>query len=154
TRAFLLVAGCHILVDANRDGTIDDKDETTSNKPFRFWLNNDRDREGVFDAGELDDDDPANGASDADTPGIENIRDLEDFTRLHICVPTDFNPTNGEWRIEVLFTETSGTPKIGLYEAVKPGTEYLTDPASAMEQKAKPSIGQIASSPLVLNNNL
>lgn len=50
TRPFLAVP-CSIAVDANRDGQIklaseDASDATSSNKPYRFWLNDDFDRYG------------------------------------------------------------------------------------------------------------
>ena len=122
-----------IGVDLNRDGPIDfDKaDKTSAAKPFRFWLNTDND---AYVAAEKDQQDvaPGNGQDSADNK-ITVTRDLEDFARLHVQAPSGFKP-DGTWRCTMNFTDATGNPAIRLWEAVKSGTEYLTDPKVAAQQ--------------------
>jgi hypothetical protein len=77
-----------MMVDANRDGEMSftvaathDKDGTTAEKPYRFWLNNDHDTAtSAHPEGEEMDSGPEDSADNA----ITSKRDLEDFTRLWI----------------------------------------------------------------------
>lgn len=124
----------YIGVDANRDNRIvfdDTSDQTTAAKPFRFWLNNDRDLDGVFDPGEQDDADPREGPPDSNDLIIASDRDLEDFTRLHIRAPSDYDPDR--WRVTLRFT--TGLPVINVWGATEPGTRYLTDRDTAARQR-------------------
>ena len=127
------IGSAAIGVDLNRDGPIDfDKaDKTSAAKPFRFWLNNDSD---AYVEKEEDQQDVAavNGPDCADNK-IAVTRDLEDFARLHVQAPSGFKP-DGTWRCTMNFTDATGNPAIRLWNAIKPGTEYLTDPTTAQEQ--------------------
>ena len=78
-----------LAVDMNRDGeiTFDEKDETTLEKPFRFWVNHDIDDADHIGDPEIDenvvDENPETPIDSADTE-IKTNRDLEDFTRIKI----------------------------------------------------------------------
>ena len=68
-----------IRVDANRDGVIDENDITSTEHPFRFWVNDDRDH------GENDDD--LSGAVNHSDSIINGIRDLEDVIQVKFSIP-------------------------------------------------------------------
>ena len=64
------------MVDANRDGqmsfeeaAIHDKDGTSEQKPYLFWVNNDHDEERTVDSDDLEQDD-YDEAPDFDNPGL------------------------------------------------------------------------------------
>ena len=140
------------MVDANRDGamsftepTIHDKDGTTKDKPFTFWINNDNDRGATVDGSDWEQDDYA-GDHDRTDYAIHWRRDLEDFTRLWISfkgivdlvkqpdmqVKLEWKPAEGEtWN-----SQTDGTPAINIAEAYEPdgGNKYLFDDATAWSQ--------------------
>ena len=86
TQCFLIPTP-QLAVDANRDGaiTFDDADKTTTDKPYRFWLNDDQD-ESKSDwkwteaEPEIYDDNPK--LHDLDDRIINSPRDCEDLTRL------------------------------------------------------------------------
>jgi len=115
-----------IRVDANRDGTIDfeDKvDETDEEKPYRFWLNDDRDSSGQ---------DAKTGSVDSDDSIISHVRDLEDCTQLQIKLPTSIKT-----KVEQGYTlaiETTGGLQVNVYKAVQAGADYLTDEGVANQQ--------------------
>jgi hypothetical protein len=95
-----------LQLDVNHDGTMDQTfsgpDNTTHNRPFQFWLNNDYDREHAVGS-DREQDDLAGDERDAASPYtgkpapdseyrdklgervIPSQRDLEDFARLWIC---------------------------------------------------------------------
>ena len=87
--AFTL-AVARLAVDYNRDGTVafDESDRPNARKPFRFWVNDDRDVEHFADANGLTDtlvqDDVNEGPADCMDDKISLGRDLEDFCRLHV----------------------------------------------------------------------
>ena len=87
--AFTL-AVARLAVDYNRDGTVafDASDRPNARKPFRFWVNDDRDVEHFADANGLTDtlvqDDVNEGPADCMDDKISLGRDLEDFCRLHV----------------------------------------------------------------------
>ena len=83
----VLLATPQLAVDANRDGTItfDDADQTTTAKPYRFWLNDDQDESQPSDTftedePEIYEDQPKH--HDSDDRIINSPRDCEDLTRL------------------------------------------------------------------------
>jgi len=143
----VLDVNAELAVDANRDGTIklaseDDTDATSTDKPFRFWLNDDIDRKGV-DPDEPDvedDDDPASRSNDRDwmRDQIPGKRDLEDFARLWVYTQ-GLNSAfkSGEMKLGLKWGNvTSGAPAIKLYRAADTdgGTGYLFDPTVAQSQ--------------------
>ena len=68
-----------IAVDADRDGLVTfGTDSTSSDKPFRFWVNDDHDHG--------DDTEDLTGDRNCDDGMVNGIRDLEDFTVLKINI--------------------------------------------------------------------
>lgn len=115
-----------IAVDANRDGeiTFDGADETTKEKPFRFWVNDNVDT--VLDDVEQDAN-PARFAPDYSHTVIINERDLEDFTRVRIKTPADL-VYDGSWKVSFQFTDVKvGNPGINLWWAPDDSLDYLSD---------------------------
>ena len=131
-------------VDNNRDGTLalgSGVDQTTAQKPYRFWLNNDDDTgyNADSDTYVANRDNPwTPQVVDSLDEKIEWARDLEDFARLHLKVESLHSQlaagtmTLGlKWK-----TVQSGAPKIRLFKAVEAdgGTKYLSDTAKAADQ--------------------
>ena len=136
-----------VAVDADRDGeiTFDQKDKTTAEKPYRFWINDDRDIEGTVDGDDWEEDDiyvhpTANGGRDTDSFNLEVARDLEDLTRVWI----DFSGINSVFpardssvklkvRIDSSSAERAG---IILYQPVETsgGRQYLKDEGTGYNQ--------------------
>ncbi len=142
TRAILNIpAG--LAVDNNRDGNIsfDVDDQTTSERPFRFWLNNDID----VTADELDypsvqdDAEPVVGESfvlDCNQDAIQGTRDLEDFARMWISVAGIANGVSGgNFYVGLKWTAVaSGAPTIKVYAAADGSGNYLIDGNTAADQ--------------------
>ncbi len=79
----LILLPVEIMVDGNRDGQMSfddasshDGDETTAERPYRFWLNNDHDEERTVDGGDREQDD-YDESPDFDNQGLLCERDLE-----------------------------------------------------------------------------
>ena len=118
----LCVLPVNLAVDANRDGeiTYDEKDTTTQERPFRFWLNNDDDPytlgEDVETAMKKDELSPPEFADWWSSPTlghIDGVRDLEDFTRLHVRLPSAIvqRAKTGELQVGFKWANGSG-PRI------------------------------------------
>ena len=153
-----------LLVDANRDGIIDNNDvgATSAAAPFRFWINDGIDGQSP-DPGESqvqDSLDPVNEASgnpvqtNAQKLDVTCERDLENFARLWLSIGglsqaiSSGNITVGlEWHSNTGdavdgWGSTDGAPAINIYAAAPPhgsttvtgGAEYLTDPNTATDQ--------------------
>ena len=115
-------------LDVNHDGIMDTSfagpDNTSADRPFRFWVNSDSDVSAGYISAEHDVDDP--NQPDYSLRNIPSQRDLEDWNRLWICgLPV--LPTN--YQVTLSWNVISGNPAINL---VKPyetngGTLYLTD---------------------------
>ncbi len=149
-----------LLVDANRDGTIDESDVTSKERPYRFWLNNDHDKGQSVDLDDTDhssnedrweEDDilSSNKRQVEDFDRLDDVilwrRDLEDFTRLWITfkgitdmiknggvtVKLEWKPTTGE-----TWTAADGNPAIRIFKAVGTdgGREYVEDENVASQQ--------------------
>lgn len=141
----VLLAPAALGVDADRDGQIDlagDSDRTSADKPFRFWINDDIDREGL-DSSEAeveDDDDPGQHPFDRDwmLDHIPCARDLEDFARLWISTQgLNAALKSGDMKLGLKWTNiTRGAPAVKLYCAASTdgGTGYLLMPATAQQQ--------------------
>ena len=142
-----------MMVDANRDGEMSfteaathDKDGTTAQKPYRFWLNNDQDwsAQGGDYAGDV----APPYQRDGEDTHIQNKRDLEDFTRLWISFKgiTEMVKTGGvtlqlEWKPMdggTTWPADGGNPAINIYRAVETdgGIEYLKSDSTAQAQLA------------------
>ena len=157
-----------LAVDANRDGEISffgdgNSDATSAAEPYRFWSNDDIDREHIFrdsagdtmdDIFEKEEDDigPAeaghmNWQPDYIDGRIESKRDLEDFARLWINTQgLDDAFRNGDMRLGLKWTDTGGTsPSIQIYRSVEQdgGLGYLTNETIAADQllQARNAIG-------------
>jgi hypothetical protein len=139
-----------VLIDANHDGKINpispDADETTRAKPFRFWINNDRDGLSSVE-GETDVEDdliplPEFALNDCDNAvSITCKRDLEDFARLWLYFGARQQAIHdGEILVGLEWKDVTSEddPQIRLLKAVEPagGTLYLTDKDTAEEQIA------------------
>ncbi|TLD72869.1 alpha/beta hydrolase [Phragmitibacter flavus] len=133
----LVLLPVELLVDHNRDGELNTSDNPTEEKPFRFWINNDDDPESND---ELDDEPVAVSASNGGihSPHIDGIRDLEDFTRLHLNVESILEMLkSGDMELGFKFVEGDGSPLIRIFNAVdfEEGSEsYLKDKDKATEQ--------------------
>lgn len=148
-------ASVELAVDMNRDGAIkfstdDDSDATSSMEPFRFWLNDDTDREHSVDGNDSEEDDiggaEATGLqADWKSNIIVSKRDLEDFARILVStsgLTGAFKPKNGTDQAEAdlylgfQWADTTGSPGVKIYPHVETdgGTQYLTDTATADAQ--------------------
>jgi hypothetical protein len=128
-----------LAVDGNRDGnlTFDAADATSTDNPYRFWVNNDYDGydPSIGDYADLD---PSTG-SDANNLTISCTRDLEDYTRLWINtqgITTELQ--NGTFLLALEWKDVIADPKIQFFQAAEPdgGALYLTDTDAAQQQFA------------------
>lgn len=114
-----------LAVDADRDGTIrwDASDATRSERPYRFWINNDDDSsEG---GGNME-----GKGNDSDDYQIRLPRDLEDFSRLWLDVDGVIDLLiSGDVELALEWRNVVGAPAIQLYPAVESngGRGYLQD---------------------------
>lgn len=136
-------------VDANRDGqiTFDGRDKTTTEKPYRFWINDDRDIEHTVDQivhfpGDKEEDDvnsDEQAEPDCDVPRLKFRRDLEDLTRISVNivgVSNLFLGNDSAVALKVRIDADMGTPKVNLFKAVETegGMEFLKDEATGYNQ--------------------
>ena len=112
-----------LAVDANRDGeiTFDQTDKTTAEKPYRFWINDDNDEgdDAAADDSLINYEIPSNASADLNNNVIDSLRDLEDFTRLHIDLGGMKDLIdNGTAQIGLCFTAiTDAQPSIRIFRA-------------------------------------
>ncbi len=117
-------------LDANHDGIMDRSffgpDQTTAAKPFRFWINNDRDPYS---------EDLQYGTMDFEDGKITSMRDLEDFARLWISGLPALPASNG-YSVTLSWRNATGSPKIKIYPAAEEdgGAGYLTNSVTAQFQ--------------------
>lgn len=150
----LNILPCDVAVDANRDGTItfDTLDETTFEKLFCFWINNDRDKGDTVDEDDWEEDDvfvthdepslPGENINliDTDNPGLEYSRDLEDFTRVWINFSGTselFPASDSTVELKVRINSTSiDRTEIVLYQPVETdgGRQYLKNKDTGWNQ--------------------
>ena len=160
-----LVVVLKLELDVNHDGRMDGRfygpDNTTRDRPFVFWVNNDYDRYHSLGGSVLgeredvqDDLDPARekfeqpvpdhayiGLALTGTPavlGIPGTRDLEDYARLWTTGAAALAPKLGpDGVIELAWRNPSAdTPELHLFRALEleGGTSYLTNEAVAVKQ--------------------
>jgi hypothetical protein len=137
----VMLVPASLVVDADRNGAIDidsGSDNTTEDKPFRFWSNDDDD--GVDPVGS--DTAPA-VRKDSQDSYISNNRDLEDFARLHLYLgglQDSFVGTNPKLKIGLKWKNvTSGAPSIRVFRtpAAQQGSDdYLKDAAAGTTLRA------------------
>jgi hypothetical protein len=131
-----------LAVDANRDGNITfdtagqvNPDQTTADKPYRFWVNNDHDGYD-HSIGDYDDLDPATG-TDAQSFSITCTRDLEDYTRLWINTQGITEELqSGTFLLALEWKDAVDDPQMQFFQAAESdgGTLYLTDTNVAQQQ--------------------
>ena len=133
-----------LAVDADRDGEVEfGTDRPSSDEPYHFWINSDKDAGNNAAA---EDEDPNDGsiAEDSANGTIDCLRDLEDFTQLALNAGAIAELINSNV-IEVGFRFVDvqeGNPRIRIYHAAGQGfgdgefdgTAYLEDEAVANEQ--------------------
>jgi hypothetical protein len=111
-----------LAIDVNRDGIIASGESASQEKPFKFWINNDRDIEH-------DDIEPGNGPNSV-TAGIDGQRDLEDFVLLRLTLPSALVDMAKVKKAEVGFcwVGSTGAPSVRVFP-VPPSTNtrYLED---------------------------
>jgi hypothetical protein len=129
-------------VDANHDGVLDPtyygSDFTSLDKPYVFWINNDRD---LPDAGAGHDVQippppyrtPGVPVSDCDFGNIGCQRNLEDFARLWACGLPKLPPSQG-YTVTLTMSPSSGSPAINLYAAITNSADYLSSTKTAAAQ--------------------
>ncbi|MEO0454811.1 MAG: hypothetical protein AAFY98_11860, partial [Verrucomicrobiota bacterium] len=137
----VILIPAELAVDANRDGTIVHEynqsepenedlefDLTTESEPYRFWLNDDDDRNN--------EDHPGSTILDSANDIIESERDLEDFTRLQIYIGGLHSSfADGTYQIGLKWKGTTSAA-IKVYQSIEAdgGTLYLEDTTKASEQ--------------------
>lgn len=128
-----------LAVDTDRDGnvTFDAADATSTDKPYRFWVNNDYDGfdSGIDDYADLD----PSGGSDADNLAISCTRDLEDYTRLWVNTQGITRELlDGTFLLALEWKDVTGDPKIQFFQAAEAdgGARYLVDYDTAQQQVA------------------
>lgn len=138
-----------VAVDANRDGSItfDGKDSTSVDKPYTFWVNDDRDMgHNLFGGGWEEDDVLGNTSeypSDNLEPGLTCRRDLEDISRVWIDLSRTgsvINTHNANINLYARMEPTEGYPEITLFQAIETngGYQYLTDNDTGYNQLKAP----------------
>jgi hypothetical protein len=140
-KTLLSLLPVEVAVDADRDGeiTFDGKDKTTFQKPYRFWVNDDRDIQNDVDDGDSEEDDVDSFANDCDQPGLEYSRDLEDLTRLWIDfsgISQVFPASDPTVALKVRIQSESGDPRFTFFQPVESdgGKQYLKDEATGSSQ--------------------
>jgi hypothetical protein len=120
-----------LQLDVNHDGVMDlsfgGPDNTSAERPFVFWVNDDHDLGSPFGSGPGTD--IKAGLPDYADLLIGSERDLEDFARLWICgVPA--LPVDSDYKVTLSWgAVTRGNPAVNLTDTVETngGTLYLTD---------------------------
>ncbi len=157
SRTLTIFLAPELAVDVNRDGTIkfaseDASDATSATTPYRFWVNDDIDRNhttnnDLFQTTTEQDDleTSPDGKLDWEENTIPCQRDLEDFARLWVYtmgLNTAFK--NGDMKLGLNWSNvTSGMPAVKLYRAADTagGTGYLFTPATAQQQIDPAGVG-------------
>ncbi|MEI8343266.1 MAG: alpha/beta hydrolase, partial [Verrucomicrobiota bacterium] len=133
----VLLLPVELGVDGNHDGVIQlgsSSDQTTAEKPYKFWINDDHD--------DADQGDIIDSHHNYDDENITCIRDLEDYARLWINmtgVSAMLQANNGicaglKW--EPIPGASGATPTIKIFQAVETSgsTGYLSDVNTANQQ--------------------
>jgi hypothetical protein len=133
-----------LQLDVNHDGVMDlsyaGPDNTTTERPFEFWINNDHDYAKMTPIQwyfpEVGRDIPATTNTwDCANGFIDSQRDLEDFARLWICGMPSL--TNGGYQVTLSWANVNGgAPAINLFSACETngGIGYLTDTNTGLAQ--------------------
>jgi len=124
-----------LAIDADRDGLVTfGSDSTSSDKPFRFWVNDDHDH-GV-------DTEDLTGDRNCDDGMVNGIRDLEDFTVLKMRIGAlrqMLSQQNG--KIGFRWKDTSGgSPSCRIFTgspSLVKAADYLSTPDGAETVRAQ-----------------
>ena len=127
-----------LQLDVNHDGIMDlsftGPDNTSPDRPFSFWINNDHDEPGP--PGNLDKDEPVPpNLPDYTYGAIRCQRNLEDFARLWVCGLPKLPPNQG-YNVTLTMSPLSRYPTMNLYAVygTNSGIGYLTDTNAATLQ--------------------
>ncbi len=153
---FLYLIPAGIAVDANRDGAIafsgENRDTTTPESPFRFWINDDNDGSPAAEGDVIG---PI--FTDYQDGFILSARDLEDFARLHLFFGAfEKELAAGTFRIGLKFKNVEDSPRIRVYKSTDTGgsDSYVKDDGAAFAQISDPdaaTLGEVADGfPLLL----
>ncbi len=129
-----------IRVDANQDATVtfDDpdpnkSDDTSKKHPYKFWLNDNND---YYNQAGTDNNDVADWSEqdvDSSHPAdylsrkVNNARDAQDFGRIRIQAPPNFDPSQN-WTVSLTLQSTDDLMKIVVLDVSKAqGDSYLTN---------------------------
>lgn len=126
-------------LDVNHDGIMDltfaGPDNTSADRPYKFWINNDCDAAGAPATGP---DRDLNLPKNPDFSGgwIKSQRDLEDYARLWICGMPAIWSSNG-YQVTLSWSNiVGGNPSIELFNSIETngGIGYLTNTTTAAAQ--------------------
>ena len=144
-----------MAMDGDRDGEI--AFDGTNDASYVFWVNDDHDCLH-YEEDEGHEDDSLDWADGADTPNCDDdqigakgyyggnppsdsenhcLRDLEDFTRLHIRIGVDVSCLSNVTYWLKFENGASGDPSVNLFEAVDETSGYLSDINNATLQIQK-----------------
>jgi hypothetical protein len=142
-KEYVTLLPVEMMVDANRDGELTQGRETTSTeKPFRFWVNADQD-----DLQEKETLPPS--SPDYSDGQIKTVRDLEDFTRLNIYLGGLHEAiVQGAIKVGLRWKNTTGSPSIKTWRNLSPegGMEYLSDESVAQQHLSLGNPGHVQGS--------
>ena len=145
----VLLVPVALVVDGNRDGemsvsdpSIHDADQTTSDKPYRFWLNDDNDTDITYDGESYTPNESERvppGRPDHSLYQIVSKRNLEDFARLWIYFGGLSEAiSTGEIRVALRWKNVvpGTTPAINIYPSAdeEGSDDYLKDDDAAQAQ--------------------
>ena len=133
-----------LAVDGNRDGVIDFDDQ--ADRTLRFWLNNDEDYpsapDSIYPQDNMDPEAIPPHYLDCNDERIQTVRDLEDFTRLHLRVEVLLDQLqSGQLQLGLKWKDESlGLPAIHLFKACEAdgGWAYIRNPLIAAQQRLEP----------------
>lgn len=148
TKTITVYAKPELAVDANRDGEIhfasekvdaSQDDSTSSDKPFRFWLNDEVDGYSSAPGESQVQDSLGSGLSNWLGHQVTCIRDLENFARLWIDMKGSaamLTAPGNTLQIGLKWQNVTGSPAINIYASADTtgSTSYLTDPSGTAEQ--------------------
>jgi len=150
------VLSADIAMDGDRDGEI--SFDGTNDTSYVFWVNDDCDIEKYnSDESQWQEDDASptdsGGHRDCDDNVIGNkttpgegacLRDLEDFTRVHVRINAPDTEQNGITFALRFENVADGDPAVNIFQAVTNSTAYLTDTNTATDQIQNPRLLTVA----------
>ncbi len=132
-----VVYAIKMQLDVNHDGVMDltyaGPDNTSADRPFNFWINDDWDEKDYATDPGYDAENPY--SSDMNLLNVHSQRDLEDFARLWVCGLPPLAGSNG-FQVSLSWNVLSGAPAIHLVNSIEAtgGIGYLTNTNVAAAQ--------------------